>query len=215
MAKRNNNYRVIRDNMSFAKEKSTTSPSSNSNHYNTNISATSSSTSITAISTRNVQSSIATSYTSPTTSYMQLNSAQRSETGRSLELLDDEEHTSLNKGIQNADVIVWLGDFNYRVNMSYSDALSKIKEGNWSDLLMHDQCRKEMKEGKVFRGLKEGNIKFLPTYKFNKGDRGDNNTFGYDTSEKMRVPSYTDRIFFRGSKPFMFAFKFKFYLIKI
>lgn len=59
-----------------------------------------------------------------------------------------------------------------------------------------DQCKAEMRQGRVFQNLREGVLSFPPTYKFNK-----NNTdpLGYDTSEKRRVPAWCDRIFFRGT----------------
>lgn len=56
-----------------------------------------------------------------------------------------------------------------------------------------------MAAGRVFRGLREGQIGFRPTYKF---DRASANPFAYDTSEKRRIPAWCDRVFFRGSKAF-------------
>ena len=53
-----------------------------------------------------------------------------------------------------------------------------------------------MRAGRIFRHLREGSIRFPPTYKFNKWDP---DPLGYDTSEKRRVPAWTDRVFFRGS----------------
>ena len=53
-----------------------------------------------------------------------------------------------------------------------------------------------MKAGVVFQHLREGEINFPPTYKF---DKGQSSPYAYDSSEKRRVPSWTDRIFFRGS----------------
>lgn len=35
-------------------------------------------------------------------------------------------------------------------------------------LLEADQCRREMAAGRAFRGLREGQIRFRPTYKFDK-----------------------------------------------
>lgn len=53
-----------------------------------------------------------------------------------------------------------------------------------------------MYAGNVFRYVREAPIAFQPTYKFDKHTA---DPFGYDTSEKHRVPAWTDRIFFRGS----------------
>ena len=60
-------------------------------------------------------------------------------------------------------------------------------------LFLQEQCRREMFAGRVFRYVREAPITFNPTYKFDK------HTSNYDTSEKQRVPAWTDRIFFRGS----------------
>jgi len=105
--------------------------------------------------------------------------------------------TEVSSGLQQAELLVWLGDFNYRVETSYENALELIKQDKGLVMLALDQCRAQMKEKQVFVGLREGRIQFNPTYKFDKGPSG-----GYDSSEKKRVPAWTDRIFFRGSKPF-------------
>ncbi|VDL94842.1 unnamed protein product [Schistocephalus solidus] len=49
-------------------------------------------------------------------------------------------------------------------------------------------------KGQIFEGFEEGEISFLPTFKFDK------NSDAYDSSEKQRVPSYTDRILYRSKR---------------
>lgn len=61
-----------------------------------------------------------------------------------------------------------------------------------------DQLRGEMAAGRAFPSLYEAPITFRPTYKFDKYTL---DPFGYDSSEKRRVPAWTDRILFRGTQP--------------
>lgn len=103
--------------------------------------------------------------------------------------------------LSEADFLLWLGDFNYRLeNISYDHTLAIILQKDWDTLLKRDQLRTEMIAGHVFHGLREGRINFPPTYKFDKGIslRGPA-TFGYDSSEKRRVPAYCDRVLFQDS----------------
>ncbi|WBW71764.1 inositol-polyphosphate 5-phosphatase [Schizosaccharomyces osmophilus] len=84
--------------------------------------------------------------------------------------------------------IIWLGDFNYRIDADNDEVRKLIEVGDLSKLYSYDQLRKEMNENRVFMNLIESQLTFQPTYKF------DYNTNDYDTSEKQRVPSWTDRI---------------------
>lgn len=62
-----------------------------------------------------------------------------------------------------------------------------------ASLLPHDQLRIQQQSGKAFHdGWQEGEITFLPTYKYDVGS-----VARYDSSEKHRGPSWCDRILYR------------------
>nr|POE56516.1 isoform 6 of synaptojanin-1 [Quercus suber] len=62
-----------------------------------------------------------------------------------------------------------------------------------SSLLPHDELQQQMKAGKAFHdGWREGDIRFLPTYKYDPGSVG-----VFDSSDKKRGPSWCDRILYR------------------
>ncbi|KAJ7949445.1 putative Type I inositol polyphosphate 5-phosphatase [Quillaja saponaria] len=97
------------------------------------------------------------------------------------------------------DRIIWFGDLNYRIALSYSDA-KKLMEGNdWDSLLDKDQLKIEREAGRAFEGWKEGKIYFAPTYKY---------SFNSDTyyaaemnksKTKRRTPAWCDRILWYGN----------------
>ena len=59
-------------------------------------------------------------------------------------------------------------------------------------LVENDQLNIERtKKRTVFSGFEEAPITFMPTYKF------DADTDVYDSSEKRRIPSWTDRVLYR------------------
>ncbi|KAF1744925.1 hypothetical protein MXB_4658, partial [Myxobolus squamalis] len=93
--------------------------------------------------------------------------------------------------VSSHDFVFWLGDLNYRLNLSPDEAKFYLQQNNIPNLLLRDQLIIDMSLKKVFNGFKEGPITFYPTYKY------DFNDDRYDTSEKSRVPSYTDRILWR------------------
>ncbi|KAJ9483655.1 hypothetical protein VN97_g9737 [Penicillium thymicola] len=62
-----------------------------------------------------------------------------------------------------------------------------------SSLLPHDQLGLQQRRGAAFhKGWREGDIAFLPTYKYDVGS-----VAMFDSSEKQRGPSWCDRILFR------------------
>lgn len=70
-------------------------------------------------------------------------------------------------------MVVFLGDFNYRLyGITYDEARDMVSQRSFDWLREKDQLRAEMKAGKVFQGMREGIIKFPPTYKFQKHQPG-------------------------------------------
>jgi len=70
-------------------------------------------------------------------------------------------------------MVVFLGDFNYRLySITYDEARDMVSQRSFDWLREKDQLRAEMKAGKVFQGMREGIIKFPPTYKFQKHQPG-------------------------------------------
>ncbi|ODQ77214.1 hypothetical protein BABINDRAFT_17198, partial [Babjeviella inositovora NRRL Y-12698] len=98
-----------------------------------------------------------------------------------------------NRQIADHDAVVWLGDLNYRIGLENSEVRQRVAQADWSALISHDQLKRDMNaRGGAFKGFLERQISFPPTYKYDRG------TSVYDTSEKQRVPSWTDRILSRG-----------------
>lgn len=98
----------------------------------------------------------------------------------------------MGKSINSHDYVFWCGDFNYRLDrISNEDVRLAAAEGNYKLLLEHDQLKLTQKAGLTFKNYMEGEINFAPTYKY------DTFTQDYDSSEKCRVPAYTDRILFK------------------
>uniref|UniRef100_A0A453R599 Inositol polyphosphate-related phosphatase domain-containing protein n=1 Tax=Aegilops tauschii subsp. strangulata TaxID=200361 RepID=A0A453R599_AEGTS len=64
------------------------------------------------------------------------------------------------------DKMIWLGDLNYRVSLSYEETRTLLEENDWDALLEKDQLMIEREAGRVFGGWKEGKISFAPTYKY-------------------------------------------------
>ncbi|XP_066330970.1 type II inositol polyphosphate 5-phosphatase 15-like isoform X2 [Miscanthus floridulus] len=100
--------------------------------------------------------------------------------------------------LAEADMVVFLGDFNYRLNgITYDEARDMVSQRSFDWLRERDQLRAEMKAGNVFQGMREGPIKFPPTYKFQRHQLG---LSGYDSGEKKRIPAWCDRILYRDSR---------------
>ncbi|KAG1346308.1 type IV inositol polyphosphate 5-phosphatase 3 [Cocos nucifera] len=130
-------------------------------------------------------------------------------------------HRSLHKHIQNLKVstvgvgvmgyignkvgrIIWLGDLNYRINLSYERTLELISKKDWAQLAEKDQLKLELKKGRAFDGWSEGIINFPPTYKYEVNSErytGDNPKarrtawpLGLSSEENPSVAARCDRI---------------------
>jgi len=106
--------------------------------------------------------------------------------------IDHGLHFSRGRSIGDHDLVFWASDSNYRIALPNEEVRKLVADQDWEKLYENDQLNNGMIAGETFRYYHEGQIKFPPTYKF------DNGTDTYDTSEKQRVPAWTDRILYRG-----------------
>ncbi|PWZ02378.1 hypothetical protein BCV70DRAFT_198659 [Testicularia cyperi] len=96
------------------------------------------------------------------------------------------------KSLNSHDHVIWLGDFNYRIDLPNDSVRSMAAQEEFAALYARDQLGRSREIGHVFSGYEEGAITFAPTYKY------DNGTTTYDSSEKQRIPAWTDRVLYRG-----------------
>ncbi|KAI7726858.1 hypothetical protein M8C21_011157 [Ambrosia artemisiifolia] len=75
-------------------------------------------------------------------------------------------NTKVPDKILDHDRIIWLGDLNYRIALSYHETKKHLELNDWDALLNKDQLKIEREAGRVFAGWKEGKIFFAPTYKY-------------------------------------------------
>ncbi|KNA16255.1 hypothetical protein SOVF_090830 [Spinacia oleracea] len=100
--------------------------------------------------------------------------------------------------LSEADLVIFLGDFNYRLDgISYDEARDFISQRCFEWLRERDQLRAEMEAGRVFQGMREAIVRFPPTYKFERHQPG---LAGYDAGEKKRIPAWCDRVLYRDSR---------------
>ncbi|CAL9106255.1 unnamed protein product [Musa textilis] len=100
--------------------------------------------------------------------------------------------------ILDHDRVIWLGDLNYRISLSYHDARTFLEVNDWDALLDKDQLMTEREAGRVFDGWKEGKIFFAPTYKYwhNSDAYAGEMT---KSKRKRRTPAWCDRILWYGN----------------
>ncbi|CAH8337430.1 unnamed protein product [Eruca vesicaria subsp. sativa] len=101
----------------------------------------------------------------------------------------------LPKLIYDHERIIWLGDLNYRLNLSYEETTDLISKKDWSKLLEYDQLVKEYKKARAFDGWSEGTLQFAPTYKYQAHSEEYTSGNGKATRRK---PAWCDRILSYG-----------------
>ncbi|CAD7684198.1 unnamed protein product [Nyctereutes procyonoides] len=95
--------------------------------------------------------------------------------------------------ISKHDVILWLGDLNYRIEELDVETVKKlIEEKAFQTLYAYDQLKTQVAAKAVFEGFTEGELTFQPTYKYDTGSDD------WDTSEKCRAPAWCDRVLWKG-----------------
>ncbi|MFQ6640102.1 hypothetical protein Gotur_015264 [Gossypium turneri] len=101
----------------------------------------------------------------------------------------------LPRGIHDHERIIWLGDLNYRINLSYDETCDLISNKKWSELIKRDQLVQELQKGGTFEGWSEGVLDFAPTYKYEVNSE---KYYGEDPKIGRRTPSWCDRILSYG-----------------
>jgi len=103
-----------------------------------------------------------------------------------------------NLHFKDYDYYFFFGDLNSRTSLDITDSRidnlvnnhSKTLNGDFNDILIHDQFKQYQKESSLILQMDEAPIKFSPTYKYTIGSSE------YDANKK-RIPSWTDRILFK------------------
>lgn len=122
-------------------------------------------------------------------------------------LLYDIESKIPSLAANDFDMILWLGDLNYRIiqEVDMEKVYDMIDLNQLSRLFTFDQLYEEMENGNVFHHFHEGLINFSPTYQYIPG------TDSYDRrkDKKMRCPAWCDRILWRVGIPIDTPMEFK------
>ncbi|KAK3138161.1 hypothetical protein QOZ80_5AG0365310 [Eleusine coracana subsp. coracana] len=111
---------------------------------------------------------------------------------------------SMPQRIHDHERIIWLGDLNYRINLSYELTLELISKQDWDGLFEKDQLKKELGKGCTFDGWVEGLISFPPTYKYEFNSQ---KYVSDETKSGRRTPSWCDRILSHGKGIKLLSYK--------
>ncbi|KAJ1471290.1 Endonuclease/exonuclease/phosphatase [Baffinella frigidus] len=101
--------------------------------------------------------------------------------------------------ILDHDVVLWLGDLNYRIALPDAAVLALIEERAWGLMTQFDQLHQQRRDLKVFEGFEEAALAFAPTYKYETWGRA----FATDDDGGLkRTPAWCDRVLYKASPAF-------------
>lgn len=102
-------------------------------------------------------------------------------------------------GVADHDIAFWIGDLNYRIDdtLSVEEVLKLSQTGSLENLRRCDQLNIERAEGRVFQGWEEGQLNFLPTYKYQPGT----DLYEQRPEKKLRAPAWCDRVLWLTQDP--------------
>lgn len=109
-----------------------------------------------------------------------------------------EDWAKLDYHLFDHDLIFWIGDLNYRVDLgpSTEEVLHGMQAGLWRDYLPQDQLLIERSKRTIFEDFEEGEINFPPTYKYQPGT----DIFECRPDKKLRAPAWCDRVLYRYNR---------------
>ncbi|GAB4861086.1 Type I inositol 1,4,5-trisphosphate 5-phosphatase [Ancistrocladus abbreviatus] len=110
----------------------------------------------------------------------------------------------LPKSILDHERIIWLGDLNYRINLSYEKTWELVLRNEWAELIKRDQLVQELKKGRTFDRWSEGTLNFPPTYKY---EFDSEKYVGEDPKAGRRTPAWCDRILSFGQGIKLLSYK--------
>ncbi|KAK8799422.1 hypothetical protein WA158_002637 [Blastocystis sp. Blastoise] len=107
---------------------------------------------------------------------------------------DEEEDNSNAYKVLDHDVVIWIGDLNYRIttDVPTMTVFEQAEAGQLDYLLKKDQLIESHKAGLVFEDFTEPAITFPPTYKYVKKT----NTYDKRNEKKLRAPAWCDRVLY-------------------
>jgi len=95
-------------------------------------------------------------------------------------------------GVANHDIVFWMGDLNYRIkeDIATEEVLALCQRNELNMLKKNDQLNHERMKGNAFKNFFEGELNFLPTYKYQPGT----DLYEQRPDKKLRAPAWCDRV---------------------